>query len=276
MFDYRMVKSAAREKLRGNHWLVVLVCLIAYTLGAGATGVTFSGGGFNFNFNTGSGVDTGSSAATMTDGAAVAVILIVALVLMVVYTLIVVAAIAYSVFVGNVVRVGLAAWTIRFYRGEEVKVKELFAPFKTMYKKAVGVMFMKDLKVFLWSLLFLIPGIVKEYAYSMVPFLLRDNPNLTPQQALEMSNTMTMGYKWDLFVLQLSFIGWNLLNIFTFGVLGTLFVNPYYELTCAGAYEDLKWIAIQSGKLSDADFGVCAIPAETEIIAPAEPEADAE
>ena len=60
-------------------------------------------------------------------------------------------------------------------------------------------MFVTDLHIFLWSLLFLIPGIVKGYAYMMVPHLLHDNPNLTPKQAMDISNRMTMGYKGDLF-----------------------------------------------------------------------------
>ena len=154
----------------------------------------------------------------------------------------------------NVIAVGGHGWMLRHLRGEDVSIGDLFVVFR-IYRSAVGTMFLRDLFVWLWSLLFVIPGIVKSYAYSMVPYIIYENPKLSAKQALRISETMTDGYKWDLFVLALSFFGWHLLSAITGGLVGILWSNPYIGLTHADAYETLKWNAIQSGKLSWSDFG---------------------
>lgn len=160
----------------------------------------------------------------------------------------------YTIFVGNVMTVGGHGWMLRHWRGEEVTVGETFAAFR-IYKPTVVTMLVRGIYVWLWSLLFVIPGIVKAYAYSMVPYIIYENPNLTANQAIKMSKKMTNGYKFDLFVLGLSFIGWQLLSAITGGVVGLFWANPYMGLTHAGVYEDLKWRAIQNGTLAWEDFG---------------------
>ncbi|WP_163193441.1 DUF975 family protein [Clostridium thermarum] len=111
------------------------------------------------------------------------------------------------------------------------------------YKEIVKTMFVKDLLIFLWSLLFIIPGIVKSYAYRMVPYILADNPNIGVKRAIELSNEMTRGHKFDMFVLDLSFIGWYLLGALACGV-GVLFVKPYENATYAELYLVLRRNAI--------------------------------
>lgn len=160
----------------------------------------------------------------------------------------------YTIFVGNTMTVGGHGWMLRHWRGEEVTVGETFAAFR-IYKPSVVTMLVRGIYIWLWSLLFIIPGIVKTYAYSMVPYIIYENPNLTANQAIKMSKKMTNGYKFDLFVLGLSFIGWQFLSAITGGVVGIFWVNPYMGLTHAGVYEDLKWRAIQSGTLTWEDFG---------------------
>ena len=160
----------------------------------------------------------------------------------------------YAIFVGNVMTVSGHGWMLRHLRGEEVSVGEAFAAFR-IYKPSVVTMLVRGIYVWLWGLLFIIPGIVKAYAYSMVPYIIYENPNLTANQAIKMSKKMTDGYKGDLFVLNLSFIGWMMLSVITGGLVGIFWSNPYMGLTHAGAYEDLKWKAIQSGKLTWEDFG---------------------
>ena len=93
--------------------------------------------------------------------------------------------------------------------------------------------------VSLWSLLFYIPGIVKSIAYSMAPYILADNPNLTARQALTISKQITKGHKWELFVLQLSFIGWHFVGMLTFG-LAYIWIIPYMSTTTAHFYNYLK------------------------------------
>ncbi len=100
-------------------------------------------------------------------------------------------------------------------------------------------MLRKDIQNFLWYLLFIIPGIIKYYSYRMVPYILADNPGIGSKAAIDLSNEMTNGHKLDMFILDLSFIGWYLLGALAFGV-GTLFVFPYPNATFAELYLVLR------------------------------------
>lgn len=159
-----------------------------------------------------------------------------------------------TIFLGNIVTVGLDGWLLRFWRGENLSLKELFASFR-IYMPALKAMFISQLYQWLWSLLFLIPGIIKAYAYAMVPYIIYENPNLTPNQAVELSEKLTRGYKWKLFVMEWSFFWWDMLSAVTFGIVGLLYVNPYKCLSFAGVYEQLKWAALQEGRADWSDFG---------------------
>ena len=110
-------------------------------------------------------------------------------------------------------------------------------------------MFLKGLFVSLWSLLFIIPGIVMGYAYGMTEFIKMENPNIQPTRAIDISKSMTNGHKGDLFYLDLSFFGWFMLSALTLGILGIVYVNPYYYAAKAFAYEELKAEAIANGKV---------------------------
>lgn len=101
--------------------------------------------------------------------------------------------------------------------------------------------------LFLWTLLLVIPGIVRSFGYFAVPYLLAENPDLKPQRALQLSLQMTRGYKWDLFVLNLSFLGWFLLSGISFNIAGIFYVNPYYQATLAEAYRFLRENAMANG-----------------------------
>ena len=104
--------------------------------------------------------------------------------------------------------------------------------------------------------MFFIPGIVKSYSYMMAPYLINDNPNLTPSQAIALSKKLTDGHKGDLFVMHLSFWGWLYLAMLTpLYILGFLYVFPYYYTAMAGSYLSLKQMAIAEGRLSPAAFG---------------------
>lgn len=162
-------------------------------------------------------------------------------------------AILFTLLVSNVMTVGGHGWMLRQWRGEDASVGEAFAAFR-IYKPTVVTMLLRGIYTWLWSLLFVIPGIVKGYAYSMTPYIIYENPNLTANQAIQMSQKMTKGYKGDLFVLDLSFIGWKFLSGITGGLVGLFWANPYMGLTHAGVYEDLKYKAIRSGRLTWEDF----------------------
>ena len=115
-----------------------------------------------------------------------------------------------------------------------------------MYKMATGNywhkvwgMFLMMLFTFLWSLLFIIPGIVKAFSYSMTPFILEEHPELGANEAIDHSRAMMKGHKFDLFWLILSFIGWGFLCLFTFGI-GYLWLVPYMSTSISAFYEDVK------------------------------------
>lgn len=92
----------------------------------------------------------------------------------------------------------------------------------------------------LWTLLLIVPGIIMSYAYEMTPYILNDEPGLGAKETLDRSRTMMKGHKWELFVLDLSFIGWFLLSIVTLGIAHVFYVQPYYESSHAAFYESLK------------------------------------
>lgn len=108
------------------------------------------------------------------------------------------------------------------------------------YGRNVGAMFLRDLFLFLWTLLLIIPGIIKRYSYRMVPYILADNPGMRGTDAITLSRRMMAGQKWRAFVLDLSFIGWNILSFLTLGLLGLFFVKPYRFCTNAELYYALK------------------------------------
>lgn len=122
--------------------------------------------------------------------------------------------------------------------GKALEVKTLFDAFND-YTRITGTYLLQCLYIFLWSLLLVIPGIIKAMSYSQVNFILHDEPSLAYDKAIERSMAMMDGHKWDYFCLLLSFIGWHLLGIITFGI-GYLWVIPYEVKACAFFYEDLK------------------------------------
>ena len=108
------------------------------------------------------------------------------------------------------------------------------------YGRTVGAMFLRDLFLCLWSLLFIIPGLIKLYSYRMVPYILADDPSIGGKDAITLSRQMMNGHKWNTFVLDLSFIGWQLLSILTAGLVGLFYVRPYIAATNAELYKVLK------------------------------------
>lgn len=105
--------------------------------------------------------------------------------------------------------------------------------------KVIWLDILKAIFTFLWSLLFIIPGIVKNYSYSMAVYILADDSSMKAKEALAESQRIMMGHKWQLFILDLSFIWWNLLIIITFGI-ASIYVVPYTEATRANFYNYLK------------------------------------
>ncbi len=123
-------------------------------------------------------------------------------------------------------------------KGEDISVGDAFKGFN-ITGKAVWLSIITNFFIFLWSLLLLIPGIIKSFSYSMAPFILADNPELTAREALSESKKIMYGHKFDLFVLQLSFFLWYLLGAITLGI-AYIYIAPYYEATIINFYNTIK------------------------------------
>ncbi len=131
---------------------------------------------------------------------------------------------------------------------ETVKVAEAAFGFDHGYRNVVKTMFHRDLSVALWSLLFIIPGIYKAYQYRMVPYILTEHPDMPYQEVLERSKDIMENEKWNAFVLDLSFIPWELLSLMTCGILEIFYVGAYRQLTNGALYLSLRGKGYQNEK----------------------------
>ena len=134
--------------------------------------------------------------------------------------------------------VGMAAYFLALSRSENAKFEKAFSGFANFGDNLL-VGLMPELFIFLWSLLFVIPGIVKTYSYSMVYYIKNDHPEYDWKDCINESRRIMNGNKMKLFALHLSFLGWILLSFFTFGI-GMLWVCPYMEASNAAFYETIK------------------------------------
>lgn len=174
------------------------------------------------------------------------------------------------IIVGGAGRLGYAIFNLKLVDNKEASVSDLFSQF---HRLGAGfcMNFLIGLYTYLWSLLFVIPGIIKQYSYAMTPYILAENPDLTAGEAITKSRYLMDGNKWRLFCLEVSFIGWELLclgptliaivvitsnaieseNILTMlwiipwfipAMIGSLFLNPYVEATYAAFYRDIAGV----------------------------------
>jgi len=109
---------------------------------------------------------------------------------------------------------------------------------------------------FLWTLLCIIPGIIKGLSYFFTHNILADCPNVTARQALKISMKITHGFKMDIFVFILSWIGWYILSIFTCGILAIVYVTPYHMTADAGFYLELRDRALKEGIITEEELGM--------------------
>lgn len=132
----------------------------------------------------------------------------------------------------------------KFFRknlDEPAKLSNIVYVFDSHYKNIVKTAFLTDLFIWLWSLLFIVPGIIKSYSYRLVPYIMSENPEMNFRDAQAESARLMKGNKWKSFVLDLSFIGWDILTLMTWGFLEIFFVGPYKASTDAALYESIKY-----------------------------------
>ncbi|MDX5322705.1 MAG: DUF975 family protein [Exiguobacterium sp.] len=124
-------------------------------------------------------------------------------------------------------------------RGNKPVISTLFAPFRNSYVKHVLAPILMGIFIFLWSLLLVVPGIIKSFSYSLTYYLLRDQPELSALEAITESRRLMDGHKMEAFKLVLSFIGWFFVGILTLGI-GFLFIYPYFSTAYATFYESIQ------------------------------------
>lgn len=148
--------------------------------------------------------------------------------------------ITFYAFIVGPAEVGAQRFFLRNLN-KPAEVKEIAFAYDNNYLETVKTIFLRGLFIFLWSLLLVVPGIIKAYEYRMIPYLMAEDPTMTKDRAFAESKRMMTGQKWNAFVLDLSFIGWYILSSFTLGILAIFYVAPYQSLTNAALYEKLRY-----------------------------------
>ena len=218
--EYKVLKSRALNNLTGNWGLSVGVALLASILG----GISLS---TNFDLN----ID----AEVLEQLPPIVVTLFAAFVS-------VMSMLSFAHFIiGGTINLGYTRYLLDQYEGNELTCRTLFSQFGR-FGQGFLQRFLRNLYIFLWSLLFVIPGIVKIYSYAMTPYIMTDHPEMTANEAITASKQLMAGHKGELFCLHLTFIGWHLLNMFTLGI-GSLWLTPYIHATEAAFYRHLTGTA---------------------------------
>lgn len=265
MWTRALLKENGKKAFKRNYWTCVLVSVILGLLVGNGSGVNFNFGKDLWTNSQGAGSSYVSpeEIASAMGGETLQYMMILLPIIMFALVLGVVIAIVVATFVSNVFEVGGARYYIE-NREHQTEVSRVLWGFKNNYMGIVKTQFLRQLYIFGWSLLFIIPGIIKSLSYSMIPYLLAENPSLSKDRAFEISMQMMDGHKMDLFVLGWSFIGWQFLNACTFGLLGIFYVNPYVHATYAEFYSALKAEALQRGIVNAGELPGVAI--ESQIV----------
>ena len=162
-------------------------------------------------------------------------------------TVVILIVLVAKVFVGNLLKMG----GYRFFilnQTAQPGIGTLLDGFRSgHYVNIVLTMFLRDLFTALWSLLLVVPGIVKHYEYLMVPYIIAENPAMDYKEAFQISKQMMDGEKMEAFIMDLSFHGWYLLSAVTCGLLAIFYVNPYVQASFAEMYTFNKQKAYQEG-----------------------------
>ena len=162
-------------------------------------------------------------------------------------TVVILIVLVAKVFVGNLLKmVGYRFFILN--QTAQPGIGTLLDGFRSgHYVNIVLTMFLRDLFTALWSLLLVVPGIVKHYEYLMVPYIIAENPAMDYKEAFQISKQMMDGEKMEAFIMDLSFLGWYLLSAVTCGLLAIFYVNPYVQASFAEMYTFNKQKAYQEG-----------------------------
>lgn len=231
-------RTIARDALRGRWGIAVIAGMIASLLGAIASNgpeikFNYSDNGANVNLMFANQEIYSSSGGWLPELNAFIVggaiyIMIAALIMAAVFFVL-----------GSVISLGYSRFNLDLVdRRRDPDIGTLFG-FFPHWKNATIAKLLETVYVFLWSLLFIIPGIIASYSYAMIPYIQAEHPEMTPSDVLARSKEMMEGNRWRLFCLQFSFIGWGILSSLTLGI-GNLWLTPYKQAATAAFYRDVS------------------------------------
>ena len=245
------VKSRGKATFKAGYWKCVLVSFIITLVSGGLSSVnipsnynisniTDESGNVDFSAVAEAGYDTDEIENLVQEviSSPNFAVIVGAVIAIMIFALII--SIALSAFLLVPLTVGCQRFFKEAGQRRSYELGNIAFAFSNNYMNIVKVMFIMGLKLFLWTLLLIIPGIVKSYEYRMIPYILGDEPDIPMDEAFRRSKEMMTGHKWHAFLLDLSFIGWILLGVLTCGLLLLFYVNPYIAATNADLYLTLK------------------------------------
>lgn len=224
-------RTAARAALAGNWGMALVASVIVSLLGGGSAGPSF-----NFEFSLPSSDTEIVKEYAMREEILAAFLAVGVLLILLIPLFLVIAAAGFVL--GSIIEVGDARFNLYLIDERQTDLAHIFAYFRYWGKVTLASL-LRNVYIFLWSLLFIIPGIIASYSYAMVPYLMAETPTLTAGEAVARSKEMMNGNRFSLFCLELSFIGWDLLCILTFGI-GYLWLTPYKKAARADFYREIS------------------------------------
>ncbi len=251
MWTRKLLKDNAKKSLKNYYWMALAVCVVSSMLG-GSSDPTSGGGG-----NSGLPSETTEKFKQLleSENAEEVIAVLVGVFVATIFISIFALAIGFAVyaFLGAPIEAGKCKFFLKAREGD-VSFGHLFDNFGSgKYMSTVKTLFFRYLYTYLWSLLFVIPGVVKGLEYYLIPYLIAENPNLSKERAFEISKRTMYGEKWKLFVLELSFIGLELLGL-VFCCVGIVFVVPYEQATFTEFYACMRAKAIAMGITSEEEL----------------------
>ena len=234
------LKQAGKSLFKKNYWCSVLIGLLMLLVGEGA-GFSVSVGSSDMSFE------------NLIGDADLEFFLESPITIFAGFGLVVGMLIAYFIFMP--LYCGGIRYFLKTRKNQSTDLGELTQNFKDKtFLNVAKISFLKDISVLLWSLLFIIPGIIKAFEYWAINYILAVRPDIDRKEAHRLSKILMDGNKWDCFVLGLSFLGWSILGSFTFGLLNVFFVNPYMQATFVEFFSDLRLQALAKGTITPNDI----------------------
>lgn len=209
----RDLRAWGLERLRGHWFAAVVVVLVGSLLGGGVDALS---GALEVNM---------SDADASIFGSGVGVIDSIPREVWTLMLTVTIVTALLALIIGGAIRLGLCTFFLNLFHRREARFADLFSNFDRL-GRGLCMQLVTGFFVFLWSLLLIIPGIVASYSYAMVPYLMAEFQDLGVMDAIRESKRLMQGYKWRLFCLQISYIGWSLLSMLTGGI-GNLWLIPY-------------------------------------------------